>query len=277
MMRSPLIWTGAASFGLHLAIVVTLLSSGMLLDNKVPSPAVSYVDLRQLRFPEQQQKKVDLPSKQSLLKPQQETPIIEPKTSPPIPGKSRIRKPLLPIPTTAPAKARIKSPPKPQTEPEPTRSQQLVLDENTDIAPVEVATPPSQKEQPKLVSSANGTRGKKEPLPIKTGGDSIAGSATYTMGPAFLKAAPIVAENPPPAYPRIARRSGWEGEVFLLVQVDKAGQVQKVEVDRSSGHSILDKVALKVVRNWRFHAAQFNHKPVQGEVVVPIRFELQKP
>ena len=75
----------------------------------------------------------------------------------------------------------------------------------------------------------------------------------------------IVAENSPPVYPRTARRSGWGGELL------------KVQINRSPGHRILDRVARETVRNWRFHAARFNDKPVPAEAMVPTHFEFQEP
>jgi len=96
-------------------------------------------------------------------------------------------------------------------------------------------------------------------------------------GPALIEATPIVAENSTPIYPRITRRHDWKGEVLLLVQVNKIGQILKVQIDQPSGHPILDQAALKAVRGWHFHPARFNHQPVKAKVMVPIRFELQEP
>ena len=81
--------------------------------------------------------------------------------------------------------------------------------------------------------------------------------------------------NPPPPYPRTARRRGWEGEVLLLVSVTAAGDVCKVEVKRSSGHRLLDRTAVNAVYRWRFQAARSNGRAVAGQVMVPIRFSLK--
>jgi protein TonB len=266
MMRFPLVCTGAVSLGLHLVIIVALLSSGVTPGRKGSSLAVSYVDLRQPWVSEQQQKETDLEvPKQSPLNPQQKTLKTESVPSPPPRSKNLIQK--------LPAVAAPKLP----SEPKQVLSKSIVLAGNSNITPVETAASPAQMKQPRPASLINENGRNEDPLLIKKGAGSSTGSTAYTRGAVFLDALPIVTENSPPAYPRIAKRRGWDGDVLLLVQVNKMGQVLKVQIDRSSGHGVLDQVAIKAVRNWRFHAARFNDQPVNAEVMVPIRFEFQKP
>lgn len=80
--------------------------------------------------------------------------------------------------------------------------------------------------------------------------------------------------NPNPDYPMIARRNGYEGEVLLRVWVLKDGKVGNVELERSSGYKVLDKSALKAVKDWVFVPGKKNGVPVSSWVMVPIRFEL---
>lgn len=80
--------------------------------------------------------------------------------------------------------------------------------------------------------------------------------------------------NRPPAYPRRARRLGWEGRVVLRVRVDARGRVKTVNLGRSSGYDILDRAALAAVRGWRFSPATRGATPVAAWVEVPIRFRL---
>lgn len=89
------------------------------------------------------------------------------------------------------------------------------------------------------------------------------------------KATPLYQINPPPPYPRQARRRGFEGFVLLSVLVDEKGAAAEVAVFRSSGHAILDEAALKAVRHWRFKAGSVNGRQTPMRVTVPVRFQLQ--
>jgi protein TonB len=82
------------------------------------------------------------------------------------------------------------------------------------------------------------------------------------------------ADNRPPAYPREARRRGYEGVVILTVHVSTEGACLAVDLEESSGHSSLDRAALAAVRRWRFEPARRNGVPVEAQVEVPIRFQL---
>jgi protein TonB len=105
------------------------------------------------------------------------------------------------------------------------------------------------------------------------GGAALAGSAT-NEGPGEGPVA--YADNPFPKYPRIARRKGWEGKVWLYVRVSAVGLVEEVTVERSSGYRSLDRAALKAVQNWRFYPVHQGLIPVAGEARVPVRFEIQE-
>jgi protein TonB len=80
--------------------------------------------------------------------------------------------------------------------------------------------------------------------------------------------------NPPPAYPRIARRNGEQGTVTLRVHVSMDGVPTQVELERSSGSNALDLAALETVKNWRFAPARRAGDPVAAWVIVPVVFRL---
>lgn len=81
---------------------------------------------------------------------------------------------------------------------------------------------------------------------------------------------------PPPPYPSLAQRRGWEGDVLLRVHVDAGGRAREVEIVRSSGHALLDRSARdQVLQRWRFHPAMRNGEAVSAWAEVPIRFRLQ--
>ncbi|NQT21803.1 MAG: energy transducer TonB [Planctomycetes bacterium] len=85
---------------------------------------------------------------------------------------------------------------------------------------------------------------------------------------------PEGAENPPPSYPRLARRMGYEGLVIVTVRVSTQGQCIAVRVKTSSGHDILDKAAVVAVRAWMFRPGSVNGIAVEAELDIPIRFHL---
>ena len=49
-------------------------------------------------------------------------------------------------------------------------------------------------------------------------------------------------------YPEIARKNKLFGNLEMRVQIDASGQLQSVEVLKSSGHQVLDDAAMRIVR-----------------------------
>jgi protein TonB len=80
--------------------------------------------------------------------------------------------------------------------------------------------------------------------------------------------------NPPPVYPPLARRRRLQGTVLVRVHVGVQGAVLDLQVERSSGHEILDRAALGAVRAWRFLPARRGATPVEAWVRVPLDFRL---
>lgn len=80
--------------------------------------------------------------------------------------------------------------------------------------------------------------------------------------------------NPKPFYPRVARKRGLEGTVLLSVSVNAKGLVTKLTIKKTSGHSSLDKAALRTVQNWKFQPAKRGNRTISAVVEVPIRFKL---
>jgi protein TonB len=83
-------------------------------------------------------------------------------------------------------------------------------------------------------------------------------------------------KNPPPAYPMVARRMGWQGRVVLNVEVLASGLPGQVKLHQGSGHDVLDNAALKAVRNWRFVAARQGGQAVTKWFLIPIPFILKE-
>lgn len=94
-------------------------------------------------------------------------------------------------------------------------------------------------------------------------------------GPILLNSSLIAGSNPPPSYPKLARRRGWEGKVWLIAEITTNGKVQEVRLEQSSGHSILDKTAMKTVLNWKFRPQFHQNKLIEYAIRIPILFELR--
>ena len=83
--------------------------------------------------------------------------------------------------------------------------------------------------------------------------------------------------NPPPAYPAIARRHEQQGTVTIRVLVGIDGLVQRAEIAESSGFDVLDEAAIETVRRrWRFIPARRAGTAIESWVLVPIRFALKE-
>jgi protein TonB len=83
------------------------------------------------------------------------------------------------------------------------------------------------------------------------------------------------ADAPSPPYPRDALRAGLQGTVMLQVLVDVDGRPLQVDVERSSGHRVLDDAARRyVLRHWTFRPAMKDGRPVQAVGIVPIAYNL---
>ena len=89
------------------------------------------------------------------------------------------------------------------------------------------------------------------------------------------QATPLYQINPPPKYPRLARRRNLEGVVFLDVLIDVSGRVADIRLFSSSGHSVLDRAAQKAVRRWLFTPGTIGGKQHEMWVKVPVRFQLK--
>src|SRR5208283_1690548 len=91
--------------------------------------------------------------------------------------------------------------------------------------------------------------------------------------PAALASAPLAAparigslnntgaggDRPEPPYPPIARETGEQGMVKLLLGADAAGNVVSVDVKESSGFPVLDRATVDFIkRHWRLPAGEGN-------------------
>ncbi len=75
-------------------------------------------------------------------------------------------------------------------------------------------------------------------------------------------------------YPRVAVTQHMEGTVILRVLVGVDGVPQSIDIERSSGHSVLDRAAKDAVMKWRFEPGTRDGQPFAAYGLVPIAFKL---
>ena len=80
----------------------------------------------------------------------------------------------------------------------------------------------------------------------------------------------------PIEYPASAVSAGEEGTVQVVAEVGIDGRVDGAKIYRSSGYRDLDAAALRSIAGWSFAPAMEGGKPMAQEVVVPIRFQLDR-
>jgi protein TonB len=148
----------------------------------------------------------------------------------------------------------------------PIREEVPIVIQPTVLPPQAIAPKPEQAEQinqPRvLVALPN--------APDVNFGVPTAGTLVV---PAALASAPQIAparigslnntgaggDRPEPPYPPIARETGEQGTVKLLLGADTAGNVVSVDVKESSGFPVLDRATVDFIKNhWRLPAGEGN-------------------
>ena len=76
--------------------------------------------------------------------------------------------------------------------------------------------------------------------------------------------------NPLPIYPKEALKKKWEGLVEILYYVNPAGFVEKIQLKKSSGYTLLDNSALRALARYRYYPGQ------EGWVRHPVQFFLDR-
>jgi protein TonB len=63
--------------------------------------------------------------------------------------------------------------------------------------------------------------------------------------------------------------------VVIEAVVDRSGRIATAAVAVSSGHRLLDRAALRAVRNWAFQPATRGGRAVGATISIPITFKLE--
>ncbi|MGD0232311.1 MAG: energy transducer TonB [Syntrophorhabdales bacterium] len=78
-----------------------------------------------------------------------------------------------------------------------------------------------------------------------------------------------------PEYPLLARRRGKEGTVVLMVMIDAAGRLSKVNVVETSDKLFVEP-SVQAVKRSTFLPARRNGQPVTSAAILPVRFSLRE-
>jgi len=199
------------------------------------------------------------------------TPAI-PQTPPPEP---RAEPPKTPAPPAPEKPSEPKQDPVPERKPSPPKKK----------TPVKVQKEPSRTVEPQAVPDkpqAAEEGSPSPPAPAAKGAPPVTDVSSLVGKPdsddkkgSTKQAVPLYLKNPPPEYPPVARRRGYEGTVVLDVLVDREGRVRDLSVSQSSGHGVLDRAATKAVKDWLFEPGRRGDVTVDMWVEVPLTFRLK--
>ncbi len=274
-----LFWAGALALALHALLLSAGTRSG---DHRRPpkaQPKPISLALRYKAAPKPMVLPADpLPQLQKL--PLMAPNDIKPATPEPAPTIQKSKA----TPQTAlkhKPKPKLRPKPQPETkrEPKPAPKPEPVEENAPETLPADSsATSPTVPAPRVAVEGSHKTPSKTAAEPVETASppaNDETGEKGDSSTDILVEATPAYHRNPPPAYPRMARRRGYEGTVVLSVLVNAQGVVEASRVHRSCGHETLDDAALKAVRNWIFTPGRRGDKPAPMWVTVPIRFQLR--
>jgi periplasmic protein TonB len=158
----------------------------------------------------------------------------------------------------------VRPPPPPPPPPPIDPTVRTVTQAQPTSVPVPVPTPP----QPSEVTYPDGTE-----LAVPDTGPTTPTDYGNATGPAIQSL--VTDRAPAPPYPAMALRRNITGTVVLLILVDASGNPTQVEIEQSSGSTLLDEAAQKFIRaRWHFVPAQQDGVAVSAYARVPIHFTL---
>jgi periplasmic protein TonB len=227
------------------------------------------------------------------------------------PTETREAAPRLAMPRPEPVRPAPPRPPKPLSTPTPAQPPEPLIvareipDPATAPPPVAPATPAPEvtAAPPPAVSATSHEATSREtpavgvrdaasagatpvagssgpPRPVE--GPAASGPAVAAVPPSATVAGPVTRAARPrggyqvrPPYPTEARLAKAEGTTLLRVHVAADGSIDDVQVERSAGHSALDRAAAEAVRQWRFEPARSGSVAVAVWVLIPVQFRLE--
>ncbi len=100
----------------------------------------------------------------------------------------------------------------------------------------------------------------------------VLGTGAYAQENKFDEP-PMPTKTVPPAYPMELKREGVSGMVTMSITVDEKGNVLNPVVKKSTRPEF-EQPAIDAVSKWKFEPAKKDGKPVQVQVVVPVKFSV---
>jgi TonB family protein len=113
---------------------------------------------------------------------------------------------------------------------------------------------------------------KKEGMISSTSGDEGRSAVPQRVRVSQGVSQGLVVTKVPPQYPADAKDQRIQGVVVLKVNIDKEGNVYKVEL--ISGHPLLAPPAIEAVKQWKYKPYLLNDAPVEVETQVTVNFTL---
>lgn len=172
-----------------------------------------------------------------------------------------------PVQAPAPKKppvVRERTPPRPRPEPKPPAQAAPQLKADTADSDRPAPTAPTVQE-PSAPVTAPAAPAAAQPVAAP----APATPKTLTSGVQYVQA-------PRPDYPVQSKRLGEEGKVILRALINAEGRVERIEIQRSSGHPRLDDAAREAVQNALFRPHLEDGRPVKVYAIVPISFRLDQ-
>jgi protein TonB len=191
---------------------------------------------------------------------------------------------LTPAPVSAQATAKLQPPSAPSKDKLPSETAQNLPATVPAMAPVQVQPPVAVAASAAAQTSAQAAAPAATPVTPVTATVAAQSSALTPAAEPEIPAAALNTDadykaaslnNPRPAYPLLAIRQGAQGQVLLLAEVLAEGRAGRIELEKSSGHALLDAAAMNAVRAWRFSPARKNGLLTVQTVRIPIHFNLK--
>ncbi|MGD8718933.1 MAG: energy transducer TonB [Candidatus Zixiibacteriota bacterium] len=110
-----------------------------------------------------------------------------------------------------------------------------------------------------------------ETIEVTEGGESPWDTVSFDVE---YSEAPVIVHEQRPVYPDIARDSGVEGDVIMLVYIDESGNVRNAVVQSSPGLPALDEAAKKAAMKCKFKPAKQQGVPVGVWYSIVMQFRL---
>jgi TonB family protein len=110
---------------------------------------------------------------------------------------------------------------------------------------------------------------------IPTGLAILAATTTIAAAPTIAAACGMRVIQSDTNFPERSQLRGHKGTVLINVTLDGSGRATGAEVERSSGHAVLDRAATRsVLDHWRFDVSHCDHAwPAVHQVAVEYRNE----